>query len=93
MGIELEGAQVASLDLLPAHDCTWGEQPTWPRAGRAVFKIVMLGLLATYLVGWAQDLQRFSRLEAEPSPPLIKIISKQEAWLRIHASGKFTVKP
>jgi hypothetical protein len=76
-------ARAASLDLLPAQDCTWGDSPTWSRAGWAVVRIAMLGLLATYLVGWAQDLQRLSRLEAEPSPPLIKIISKHEAWLRI----------
>ena len=93
MESKLRNARIAGLDLLPAQDCTWGESPTWTRAGRAVFRIVMLGLLATYLVGWAQDLQRLSRLEAEPAPPLIKIISKHEARLRIHASGKITVKP
>lgn len=84
MESELRGARVASLDLLPAHDCTWGDQPSWSRAGWAICRIVMVGLLATYLIGWVQDLQRLSRLEAEPSPPLIKIISKHEAWLRIH---------
>jgi hypothetical protein len=84
MESEIQDVRVASLDLLPAQDCTWGERPTWSRTGRVVLKIVMLGLLATYLVGWAQDLQRLSRLEAEPSPPF-KIISKHEAWLRIHA--------
>ncbi len=93
MDSEVRRARVASLDLLPAHDCTLGDQPSWSRAGRAVCRAVMMGLLATYLVGWVQDLQRLSRLEAEPSPPLIKIISKHEAWLRIHAAGKFTMKP
>lgn len=83
MASGLRGARVASLDLMPAHDCTWEGQATWSRTGRALSWIVTAGLLMTYLVGWAQDLQRLSRLEAEPSPPY-KIITKQEAWQRIH---------
>ena len=54
------------------------------RAGWVLGKLVLAGLLLTYLVGWAQDLQRVRRLEAEPTPPA-KVITKHEAWQRIHS--------
>lgn len=53
------------------------------RAGWILGKFVLAGLLLTYLVGWAQDLHRVRRLEAEPPPPL-KVITKYQAWERIH---------
>lgn len=53
------------------------------RAGWVLGRLVLVGLLMTYLVGWAQDLQRVRRLEAEPTPPS-KVISKNEAWQRIY---------
>jgi len=60
----------------------------WRPAGRfhpgwAVSKIVMVGILLAYLAGWAQDLHRLRRLEAEPPPPF-KVITKQQAWRLIH---------
>jgi len=53
------------------------------RSGWFLGKLVLTGLLITYLVGWVQDFQRVRRLEAEPTPPP-KITTKQEAWQRIY---------
>lgn len=53
------------------------------RHGWILGKLLLAGLLAVYAVGWAQDVQRIRRLEAEPTPPS-KIITKQEAWQRIY---------
>ncbi len=53
------------------------------RAGWILGKLVLAGLLATYLVGWMQDFQRVRRLTAVPTPPF-KIITKYEAWQRIY---------
>ena len=53
------------------------------RAGWILGKLTLAGLLVTYMAGWIQDLQRLSQLEAQPTPPF-KVISKTEAWQRIH---------
>jgi|MudIll2142460700_1097286.scaffolds.fasta_scaffold290000_1 hypothetical protein len=53
------------------------------RAGWILGKLTLAGLLATYMAGWVQDLQRLNQLEAQPTPPF-KVISKQEAWQRVH---------
>jgi hypothetical protein len=53
------------------------------RHGWILGKLLLAGLLAVYAAGWVQDVQRIRRLEAEPTPPS-KIITKQEAWQRIH---------
>lgn len=53
------------------------------RPGWVLGKLVLTGLLVTYLVGWVQDFQRIRRLEAEPTPPS-KVITKYEAWQRIY---------
>ncbi|MBI4536421.1 MAG: hypothetical protein HY712_00515 [candidate division NC10 bacterium] len=86
MPSDTRGLRIAGLEVLPVHDCIWQERPGWSHTGWAVSKLVMAGLLTMYLVGWVQDLQRLSRLEAEP-PPLSKIIviTKYEAWHRIHS--------
>ncbi len=55
----------------------------WLRSGWFLGKLLLTGLLLTYLVGWAQDFQRIRQLEAEPTPHY-KVISKNEAWHRIH---------
>ncbi len=55
----------------------------WLRSRWFLGKLLLTGLLLTYLVGWVQDLQRIRRLEAEPTPPS-KVITKYEAWRRIH---------
>ncbi len=55
----------------------------WLRSSWLLGKLLLTGLLLTYLVGWVQDFQRIRRLEAEPTPPY-KVISKNEAWRRIH---------
>jgi hypothetical protein len=46
----------------------------------------LAGFFATYVVGAVQDFQRVRELRAEP-PPLAKIIviTKNEAWQRIHS--------
>jgi hypothetical protein len=89
-GLQRDG--IASIDPLPAFDFTWAEHAPLSRMGRTASKLLLASFLALYLVGWAQDLQRLSQLEAEPSPPS-KVISKYEAWNRIHASGKSAMKP
>ncbi len=53
------------------------------RLGWFLAKFLLTLLLLTYLIGWVQDFQRIRRLEAEPTPPY-KIITKYEAWRRIH---------
>jgi hypothetical protein len=52
----------------------------------ALTQIVLAGFFATYVVGAVQDFQRVRELRAEP-PPLAKIIviTKNEAWQRIHS--------
>lgn len=58
----------------------------WGRAGWVLGKLVLSGLLVTYLVGWIQDFQRIRRLEAGPTPASKVItISKNEAWQRIYS--------
>lgn len=56
----------------------------WLRPGLVLGKLVVTGLLLTYLVGWVHDFQRIRRLEAEPTPPS-KVITKNEAWQRIYS--------
>jgi hypothetical protein len=53
------------------------------RSGWFLGKFLLTLLLLTYLIGWVQDFQRIRRLRAEPTPPY-KIITKYEAWGRIH---------
>lgn len=53
------------------------------RAGWVFGRLLLVGLLLTYLAGWVQDLQRVRRLEAEPTPPS-KVITKHEAWQRVY---------
>ncbi len=55
----------------------------WIRPGWVLGKLVLMGLLLTYLVGWVHDFQRIRQLEAEPTPPS-KVITKYEAWERIY---------
>jgi len=52
-------------------------------AGWILGKLTLAGLLLTYMAGWVQDLQRLTLLEAQPTPPS-KVISKREAWQRVH---------
>lgn len=47
-------------------------------------QVVLAGLLVAYLVGVVQDFQRVRDLRAEPSPLSKIIITKHEAWQRIH---------
>ena len=53
------------------------------RAVRILGKLILAGLLVSYLAGWVQDFQRVRQLEAEPTPPF-KVITKYEAWERIY---------
>lgn len=69
-----------SLAGSPAMDSSLG---LWRRPSRFLAKLVLVGLLLTYLVGLVQDFQRIRRLEAEPTPPF-KVITKYEAWQRIY---------
>jgi hypothetical protein len=55
-------------------------RPTWP-----IVQVVLGGLLCAYLMGWVQDFQRIRDLRAEPVPLAKVVITKQEAWERIHA--------
>ena len=56
----------------------------WIRPGLILGKLVLTGLLLTYLVGWVHDFERIRRLEAVPTPPS-KVITKNEAWQRIYS--------
>ncbi len=69
-----------SLAGFPAAETAFGIRH---RPGRILAKLVLVGLVLTYLVGWVQDFQRIRRLEAEPTPPS-KVITKYEAWERIY---------
>jgi hypothetical protein len=64
--------QPATMALQPR---TW-----WP-----LFQIVLGSLMVMYLVGCIQDFQRVRDLRAEPSPFSKVIITKREAWDRVHA--------
>lgn len=70
----------ASLAASSAADRPLG---VWLRPAWALGKLILTGLLLTYLVGWVQDFQRIRRLEAEPTPPS-KVITKYQAWERIY---------
>jgi hypothetical protein len=49
-------------------------------------QIVLATFFAIYIVGAVQDFQRIRELRAEPSPlAKIVVITKNEAWQRIHA--------
>jgi hypothetical protein len=55
-----------------------------PTAWWTLTQVVLAGLLVTYLTGAVQDARRIRDLRAEP-PALSKIIvTKNEAWQRIH---------
>lgn len=77
--ITIEEAEVS----LPASPSANRPLAVWLRPGWVLGKLVLTGLLLTYLVGWVQDFQRIRRLEAEPTPPS-KVITKYEAWQRIY---------
>jgi hypothetical protein len=55
-----------------------------PRAWWGMTQLVLGGLLLTYLVGMVQDFQRVRDLRAEPSSLSKIVITKHEAWQRIH---------
>jgi hypothetical protein len=55
-------------------------RPTWP-----IVQVILGGLLCAYLTGWVQDLQRIRDLRAEPVSLVKVVVTKQEAWERIHA--------
>ncbi len=46
-------------------------------------KVVLLGLLLVYVLGWVRDIERVSRLKAEAPPPFT-VITKFQAWDRIY---------
>ena len=49
-------------------------------------QIVVAGFFATYVIGVVQDFQRVRELRAEPAPlTKIIVITKNEAWQRIHS--------
>ena len=48
-------------------------------------QVVLASLLVAYLVGVVQDFQRVRDLRAEPSPLSKIVITKHEAWQRVHA--------
>lgn len=54
-------------------------RPTWP-----IVQVILGGLLCAYLTGWVQDLQRIRDLRAEPVSLVKVVVTKQEAWERIH---------
>ncbi len=56
-----------------------------PQRWWGLSQIVLAGLLVAYLVGMVQDFQRVRDLRAEPLPLSKIVITKQEAWQRIHA--------
>jgi hypothetical protein len=55
-----------------------------PRVWWGMTQLVLGGLLITYFVGMVQDFQRVRDLRAEPSSLAKVIITKHEAWQRIH---------
>lgn len=55
----------------------------WP-----IIQVVLGGLLCAYLMGWIQDFQRIRDLRAEPVALSKIVITKKEAWDRIHAMRK-----
>jgi hypothetical protein len=54
-------------------------RPTWP-----IVQVILGGLLCAYLTGWVQDFQRIRDLRAEPVSLVKVVVTKQEAWERIH---------
>jgi len=77
-------AQIDTQELPETFEGIYRRWTAWCQTGLAVSKILVAGLLAAYLLTWAQDLHRLHTLEAEPSPPS-KVISKYEVWDRIQA--------
>jgi hypothetical protein len=55
-----------------------------PRTWWGMTQVVLGGLLLTYLFGMVQDFQRVRGLRAEPLALTKIIITKHEAWQRIH---------
>lgn len=54
-----------------------------PGSVRLLGRIVLAGLLVTFLVGLVQNIQRIQELKAEPTP-LVKRINKHQAWRLIY---------
>jgi hypothetical protein len=52
--------------------------------GRSLTALALAALLLTSLMTWIGELDRVSRLEAEPTPPF-KVITKHQAWQRIYS--------
>lgn len=61
--------------------------PSLLRSGWGLLRVAVAGLLVAYWVGWFEDVERVSRLSAEASPVLKKVVvTKAEAWDRITRS-------
>ena len=47
-------------------------------------RLVLGGLVAAFLIGAVQDAYRVAGIRAEPESTALIVISRDEAWLRIH---------
>jgi len=47
-------------------------------------RLVLGGLVAAFLIGLVQDAVRVASIQAEAESARVIVISKEEAWLRIH---------
>ncbi len=47
-------------------------------------RLVLGGMVAAFLIGAVQDAYRIAGIRAEPQAAPVIVISKDEAWLRIH---------
>jgi hypothetical protein len=57
-----------------------GLQASWGWCTR----LVLGGLVAAFLIGLVQDAVRVASIQAESESARVIVISKEEAWLRIH---------
>jgi hypothetical protein len=47
-------------------------------------RLLVGGLIVASLIGWAQGVHRVAVIRAELGPDPVVVITKEEAWLRIH---------
>jgi hypothetical protein len=62
----------------------WTLPRTTPRPVRGGIWVLLIGVTMCYGIGWVQDVQRIRGLRTELLPLTKVVITKHQAWARIH---------
>ena len=79
MAIEYTLSQLESVAVSAAGEIGQGAR-TW----RWCTRLLIGGMMVAFLIGWMQDICRVAAIRAEPASARVVVITKEQAWLRIH---------